>query len=246
MKLNQIPDLDLQRTLKYICNLCGYPEVSSEKAPTVIKFLRDYHGHNTDAELISAFEAMAAGRLEEKVESFKSLTGLSASRVLQAYARQKRSNQTLKEMPDGKSEASEDTIRLIQQFSNRTIRFNQEISESEHRMLMDHWIGIQRENFKSNQRVDMLTSTTFDYLEKNGSLRIKNDVLQMWDGKSYIDLMPWEQVQDLGLRQKAAEDKSLNNFNRREFRTIGAPCLGDSLEKVTKRVAVSIYFEHVI
>lgn len=243
MRISQMSDLDLMRTFKYISNLCGYPEVSQDKSQVLLKFIREEHGHNTDTDLISAFTALAAGRLEEKQDGLKSLTSLTASRVLQAYTRQKKISSKVDDIPEDKSVASEETIRLIQQYSNRVIRFNQEVTKDERAMLMDHWIGKQRENYKLYRRVDLLTSTSFDYLEHNGTLRIKDDAFTMWDGKTYIEIARWSEIEELGINQKRREDITLNQKNV-EFRRMMSPSAGGSLKDAVKRVAMSIYFEH--
>lgn len=242
MRLSQLPDNDFARTLKYVCNLCGFPEPNHEKQQVIISFLKANHGNNTDEDLIQAFTALASGRLDEKAESFKTLTGLSASRVLQSYARQRRV-EAFNELPPGKTVANDETIKLIQQFSGRMIRFDQEITRDEHRMLMDHWISQQRENYRIHKRVDLLTSTSFDYLEKNGTLRVKGDYLQMFDGKTYINIVPWMNCQNQGNRLKAQEQLQLNTPT--EFRTMTSPSAGGSLSDAVKRVAMGYYFDYL-
>lgn len=234
---------DFEKTAGYICALCGFPAVSTDKMNTLVNFLRDNHGNDSLESLEAAFNSLAAGRLDEKMDSFKSLTGLSASRVLTAYMRERnKSKGTVNEAPDGKNWTTDDTRQIIFNYNGRTVLFNEDVTKEESEMLMRFWINKHFNTYKQNGRNDLLTVGTYDYLMNKGILRIENDRLQKYDGDGYTDLMHWNQVKDLALRLKYTEDGMLNS-NKAGFRSMMKKPEGKPMEFAEKRAAVAVYFD---
>jgi len=72
MKIADVSHADFKKVIIYISSLCGYPSQTEDKLEIIYKFLKDQHGHNTIEELTDAYNQLAAGRLDEKMDSFKS------------------------------------------------------------------------------------------------------------------------------------------------------------------------------
>lgn len=225
----------------YITSLCGYPTVSTDKMNVLLEFLRETHGHNTSEELSEAYKALAAGRLDEKMDNFKSITGMSASRVLQSYLRNKKT-ETQTYAPEGRSFASDDTKELIFKYNGRQVMFNDEVTQDEHYMLMDHWIEKHLENYRLLKRPDLLTSTGFDYLEKKGILRVSGGMLQKKFMDSYMDLKAWTTIETMAVRMKFEEDSMITK-NRSNLKKMLSPTIGMPLDEVKKKVALWVYFD---
>lgn len=243
MKISNAQPHEFEATVKHICTLCGFPAVPPDKLNVMIYFLKDNHGNNTLEELQSAFSAMAAGRLDEKMDNFKSLTGLSASRILEAYRRQNtKAKGTTNDPPEGRSWATDETREIIRNYNGRIIQFNDEVTRDERDMLMRFWINKHYKTYKENGRDDLLTTGTYDFLMEKGILRIENETLQKLSGDYNIDLMTWRDVKELGRRLKAKEDLQQNS-SRSGFRAMMKKTDVKPLEFAEKRAAVAVYFD---
>lgn len=242
MTISQLPDADLIKTFKYICNLCGYPEVGHEKLPVLIDFLRLNHGHNTTDELTDAYRALASARLEEKVDNFKSLNGMAASRVLQAYMRSRKKDTSFQ--TNDKGRLSDDNRELIHSYNGETVMFNHEVTPDMRKMLMRHWIQRQKENYMEIKRADLLTATSFDFLMEEGTVRISGEMFQVFTDNTYKDICPWEEIERLGKRLVATEEMQINKNRSTGFRRMLSPSAGGSQKDGIKRMAVAVYFDH--
>jgi hypothetical protein len=235
MKLAHTPDADFLKVLNHICILCGYPALSPDKSSVVISFLRNTHATATTEDLSDAFNQLAAGRLDEKMDGFKSVTGLSCSRVLQAYLRQRQATTTRSEQVSGV--ISEENREIILAYNGRAVYHNADLTGDERDYLNNYWIEKQRENYIRTRRMECISITAFDFLERTGRLRIENGQLQKLHGQTYVTIAQWETVEDMGMRYKQSEDAMMRDPDR--------ICLGTlrSVSEAVKKTAVSIYFE---
>lgn len=245
MNLSSMPRDEFERLVGYITNLCGYPAVTSDKMNVLIDFLRVNHGHNTSDELTDAYRALASARLEEKIDNFKSLTGMSASRVIQAYMRTRKNKES--NLPKNDSGyLTDDSREVIRGYNGRNVMYNHEVSDDERKVLMRHWIGKQQENYSELKRADLLTASSFVFLENEGTLRVKNGMLQKFQDNLYQDLCPWATVEDRGKRLVASESIMMSNARETSFRRMMSPSAGGSVEDGIRRMAVAIYFDSLI
>jgi len=246
MKIVETNQTDLNNTYSYICSLCGYPALSQDKINILTSFLRNQHGYNTVDELTEAYNQLAAGRLDEKMDSFKSLTGLSASRVLSAFMRERGKGQDtgIQEPPEGKSWTSDDTRSIIRNYNGRVVLFNEDVTEDEYKMLMQFWINRHYHTWKEREgkldRDAFLTIGTYRYLEKQGLIRIQDDQLQAWDGKAYVYLAPVKQVKEMAIRLQFSEDMQLNKD--KSIKDLRKKQTSMTVSDAEQKVAVGLYF----
>lgn len=247
MKLSEISTADLKLTADYICSLCGYPSLNEEKLNVLSGFLRDQHGHNTAKDLMEAYNQLASGRLDEKMDTFKSLTGLSASRVLCAHMREKaKAKGTISdEAPTGKSWASDDTREIIRNFNGRTVLFNEDVTRDERDALMKHWINRHyvawAERANKPDRDAFLTTGTYQFLEEKGLIRIKDDQMQAWQDKAYVTIASMDDIRQVAVALQYREDTQMNAG--KTFRELAQKKVGTlTVDQATMKVIVGKYF----
>lgn len=250
MKLSEISQEEFIKLTGNITTLCGYPSITQDKLNILTAFLHDIHGHNTVDELMSAYRSFAAGRLDEKLESMKSLTGMSASRVLQSYLRntKKDTNSAIPEKDStgkDRSFVNDENKKLIFDYSGRWVTYRDELTEEEENYLMQYWVNQSKENYKKHKRPDLLTSVSYDFFIRNGTLRRSGDMFQCWTGKTYEDVCPWTRLEDGGKRLKFNEDQAIQKSKQGNFRQMMSHSAGGSLENAVKRFAVSVYFDTI-
>jgi hypothetical protein len=107
---------------------------------------------------------------------------------------------------------------------------------------MMNWIREQQKIYLEKPREELLNGEAFDFLMKNGEIRVFKGMLQMWDGSAYVDLMPWTKVEDMGMKLTGKENMMIRNQG--SFRTMMSPAVGGSIENCTKKIAVSILFKN--
>lgn len=229
---------DFEKAAAYICSVCGYPAVTTDKLKVLMQFMQENHGRNTLDDLQNAFISLAAGRLDEKMDNIKSLTGLSASRVLQAY-RRNISQHTPDEYDPNRSRMTEENIELIKAFNGRPVFYNDEVTKEEHDYLMDYWINESKEQYKRHRRADLLTETAFNHLKNKGLLKIDDGV--------QVNLGTWQTtVTGATLKQLATQMKSMeDSMGSGGFRRMLSPSAGRPIESCYKRVAVASYFDTI-
>jgi hypothetical protein len=242
MTISQIPRSEFEKTIGYITTLCGYPALTQDKMNVLIDFLRLNHGYNTADELTDAYRALASARLEEKVESFKSLSGLSASRVLQSYLRAKRKDTAQPAAGDRK--ISEENRKIIKNYNGRDVIFQDDLTTDERNTLMRHWINESRLNYKQINRPDLITSTSFDFLSNEGTLRVHENMLQRWTGHDYVDLCSWSVVRERAGKLVYQEEMMFSK-NSDHARRMMSPVAGTGIDNAIKRMAVAIYFDSI-
>lgn len=245
MKIKDCSYNDFRVTVNYICSLCGFPMCQEDKAQIAFNFLRQNHGYNELDELQTSFEALAAGRLDEKMDSFKSFTGLSASRVLQSHGRIKKQAEGNVPQPDaGKSFLTDENRILIMDRFQRNVVFNEDLTDHEKDYLMNHWIEINRQDYYKHGRADLLASTSFDYLEKNGTIRNHNGEFQYFQNNLYNTICSWSEIQAGGLRMKNQEDMAASK--NKNWKALMGRQSDSNLDGCIKRYAVSVYFDQII
>ncbi len=203
-----------------------------------MQFMQENHGRNTLDDLQNAFVALAAGRLDEKMDNIKSLTGLSASRVLQAY-RRNISQHTPDEYDPNRSRMTDENIELLKAFNGRLVIYNDEVTKEEHDYLMDYWINESMEQYKHHRRADLLTETAFDHLNRKGLLKIDDGV--------QVNLGTWQTtVTAATLKQLAIKIKTMEeSMGSSGLRRMLSPSAGRPVESCYKRVAVASYFDTI-
>jgi hypothetical protein len=174
-----IPESDLVAMCARVSTVCGYAILSKDKQVSIFDYLRRYFPHTDTQTIETAFEWLALGRLQEKLDQHKSLTGLSISRVLDDYNRQflNKPEKGSKEDRD-RSEASDETVRLIQEYSGRRVRYNDEVNDFERKYLLEFWAKEQEKAYRETGHAQILTAQTFDFLASNGSIREWNGEFQ--------------------------------------------------------------------
>ena len=250
MKLKETSYADFEKTVSYICSLCGFPSVTGFKLNTLADFMRSEYGQSTLEDLQNAFVSLASGRLDEKLEGVKSLTGMTASRVLQSYMRNRKQEQPAKiEQKDGKDRSfvNDENRQLLFDKFGRWYTFADELGDAENNYLMEHWVEENRKAYKGIRKPYLLTASSFDYFERMGTLRVKDGMLQYFENKTYNDLMPWSQVEQGGVRLKYSEETMLAKSREGSLiRNMGLRPAVVTLEDATKRYAVSVYFETIL
>ena len=247
MRISEANQTALNSAYTYICNLCGYAALNQEKINVLTSFLRDQHGHNTAKDLMEAYNSLASGRLDEKMDTFKSLTGLSASRVLCAHMREKaKAKGTISdEAPAGKSWASDDTREIIRNFNGRTVLYYEEVTPEERDVLMKHWINRHYvawdERANEPDRDAFLTTGTYQFLEEKGMIRIKDDQLQAWQDKAYVTIASMDDIRRVAVALQYREDTQMNAG--KTFRELAQKKVGTlTVDQATMKVIVGKYF----
>lgn len=229
---------DFKRAFNQICSLCGYPAVKDDKIEVFINFLRYNHGTDTIDDLINAFNALAAGRLDEKMDSFKSLTGLSASRVLSAYKRLNTKSNPIEEDP--RSRMTDENMELIFNRTGRKVYFNDDLNQDEKDYLMEYWMKENEKLYLASGRANGITATSFDYLINKGEIRKENDMLQIRRNGQFIDLCYWSEIERGGKTLKKEEDVILASIKVSPIRRAAGKSVNE--EDAIKRYAVMMYY----
>lgn len=231
---------DFKKAFNQICSLCGYPAVKDDKTDTFINFLKYNHGSDTIDDLINAFNAMAAGRLDEKMDNFKSLTGLSASRVLSAYKRLNAKPNAIEE--DTRSRMTDENTELIFNRTGRKVYFNDDLTLDEKDYLMQYWMQENEKQYLATGRADHITTSSFDYLVNKGIIRKENNTLQIYQNGQFVDICYWSEIERGGKTLKKEEELILSNVKVSPIRR--APGKSVNEEDAIKRYAVMIYYSN--
>lgn len=249
MKLNEININEYRGAVNYICALCGYPTVTDDKLRVSFDFLKEQHRHNSLDDLTQAFNMLASGRLDEKLDSIKSFTGLTVSRVLQSYARSRKNPVESPGRKDGedRSYVSDNDRAVILDKFNKTVLYSDELTDSDKDYLMSYWVDQNKNNYKNTKSISCCTSTAYDYLENKGIIRVHDGQLQHFTNNKYVNICPIEVIERAAHALKFNEDVAITKSkNGNSISAMRNPFVGVSLDACIKRISVSEYFQAVI
>lgn len=234
MKIKDITPSQFQKDANYICTLCGYPSVAPDKLEIMLTFLKDHHGWNDIEELVKAYEALAAGRLEEKMDSFKSMNGMHVSRVIQAYMRSKKTNENGEKSEIGF--LSDDCQDVLFNKTGRRVTMKADLSQSDKDLLMDYWIGENMKVYKDTRSLSTITATSYDYLIRKGILRENGGNIEYSVNGGYHHLVTMDACKRGGEELSKSDKKG---FTTKTIQKISWGSIGEPW----KRYAVACYFE---
>ena len=243
--IKQTGDQDLKAIFSQVADLCGYPKLTDEKYRSTADFVRRHFGQESTELILKAFDSLALGSLDEKMDNYKSLTGLAVSRVIDAY-RRNHTNKNSKDnilVVDGKEverwPLNPDARALIKEKTGRVLFYSDQVTDSDHDLLMDFYILEAQKQYQEGNRTTAIIPQMYDYLESSGRWKVWQGKLMKCYGVDETVICDIDDIEELAAQIIRNETITSNNstFLR------GAKIFKTNAEDARKKAIIIKYLE---
>lgn len=245
--ISQVGDQELKSVFATVCDLCGYPRLTDDKYRTLADFTRAHFKLEPLESIINAFDMLAAGKLDDKLDGLKSLTAMALSRTMESYRRNcinKNVNENIIEV-DGKWvdrwPLNPECQEILKAKTGKFVYWNDQVSEEDRNILMQHYYEKARDEFNATGSIYAITDSMFDYLQRIGLASVRNGVLYRERG------FGWEQIADAGeineMTERIKKETTLIKKSNSMFR--GVKVIESPQENIQKRAMTVLYIQNL-